>query len=43
LAQVGGFECYIEAEEDPENAEAAEVYHTSYSRENVAVGGARKG
>mmetsp|Transcript_34146 Transcript_34146/g.73798 ORF Transcript_34146/g.73798 Transcript_34146/m.73798 type:complete len:689 (-) Transcript_34146:8-2074(-) len=24
--EVGGFECYIEAEEDPENAEAAEVY-----------------
>lgn len=28
--EVGGFECYIEAEEDPENAEAAEVYRSSY-------------
>jgi hypothetical protein len=36
--EVGGFECYIEAEEDPENAEAAEVYRTSYNRENVVVG-----
>lgn len=41
--EVGGFECYIEAEEDPENAEAAEVYRTSYNRDNVAVGNARKG
>jgi len=32
--EVGGFECYIEAEEDPENAEAAEVYRGSYNSVN---------
>lgn len=26
---VGGFECYIEADEDPENSEAAEVYRVT--------------
>ena len=33
--EVGGFECYIEAEEDPENAEAAEVYRSSYGKEKT--------
>ena len=28
---VGGFECYIEAEEGDDNAEAAEVFQSSYS------------
>ena len=34
---VGAFECFIEADEDPENAEAAEVYRTTSANPSEKV------